>query len=79
MIDPKQLLSPPPDWSHANWADRIDLCASMLFVHGYIPLSVREKVSKKLTAQFAQAVEARRAEAQSGSVHESVVREADAP
>jgi hypothetical protein len=75
------LLKTPPDWSHSNWADRIDFCASVLFVHGYIPQSVRDKVGKKLTAQFAQAIEARRAETgeDTGSVHESAAAESHAP
>ncbi|MES2295250.1 MAG: hypothetical protein V4527_18280 [Pseudomonadota bacterium] len=47
----EELFQPAADWSGQNWAARIDQCASMLFCHGYIPLSQREKIHKKLTAE----------------------------
>lgn len=54
------LLKQPPDWSSPNWADRISMCASMLFCHGYIPMGLNDKIHRKLEVQFAQAIEARR-------------------
>lgn len=48
----EKLLEPAQDWQDENWATRIDRCASMLFLHGYIPMSMRDKIGKKLTAQF---------------------------
>ncbi len=47
-----KLLSPAIDWQHDTIAQRIDACASMLFVHGYIPLSTREKIGNKLDRQL---------------------------
>ena len=51
----EHLLQPAADWQDENWATRIDRCASMLFLHGYIPMSMREKIGKKLAAQFEKA------------------------
>jgi len=46
-----ELLAPAVAWSGQTWAGRIDQCASMLFCHGYITGSVREKIGRKLVAE----------------------------
>lgn len=56
------LLSTPPDWAHENWAERVDICASLLFTHGYITATERMKIARRLGVDLAQAIEARRAE-----------------
>lgn len=52
------FLKPAMDWTDGTWAHRIDRCASMLFVHGYITMSQRDKIGKKLEAQVAAAIRA---------------------
>jgi len=50
------LLKPAKPWAaEETWAERLDACASMLYVHGYIPLSARERINAKLTAQLIDA------------------------
>ena len=58
-MDLLNLLRPAVPWHDNNetWAGRIDQCASMLFCHGYIPMSQREKIGKKLEKQIIQARE----------------------
>ena len=43
-----ELLKPAVDWSGQTWAGRIDQCASMLYCHGYIPASARERIARRL-------------------------------
>lgn len=42
-------------WAGDTWAGRIDQCASMLFVHGFIPMSMRAKIGAKLERECEQA------------------------
>lgn len=54
----KDILAPAEDWTDGCWAERIDQCASMLFYHGYITESAREKIGRRLELQIAIAMEA---------------------
>ena len=54
------LLQPAKPWDkEESWAERIDACASMLYVHGYIPQSTRAKINEKLARQLVEADTAR--------------------
>jgi len=46
------LLQPAEPWTGDTWAGRIDQSASMLFLHGYISMSQRAKIGKKLEKQI---------------------------
>lgn len=73
----KDILARAADWTGQTWAGRIDQCASMLFCHGYIPLSVRDKITRRLTkeCETAIAMEARRADdAEGGSAGTATAR-----
>ena len=50
------LVSPAADWTGDTWAGRMDQAASLLFLHGYIPQSQREKITRKIEAQFKDAI-----------------------
>lgn len=47
----EDLFKPAATWTGDTWAGRIDQCASMLFCHGYIPMSQRDKINRKPTAE----------------------------
>ncbi|NML93829.1 hypothetical protein [Novosphingobium olei] len=48
----EKLVQPAPDWCGGSWAARIDQAASVLFLHGYISQSQRQKITQKLEKQF---------------------------
>lgn len=50
----EKLIQPAPDWSGDTWAGRVDQCASVLFLHGYISQRQRESITCKLEKQFQQ-------------------------
>lgn len=51
-----KLVEPAPDLPGQTWAQRLDYAASILFLHGYIPQSVRSKITVKLEKQFADGI-----------------------
>jgi mannitol/fructose-specific phosphotransferase system IIA component (Ntr-type) len=51
-MDIQKLIEPAADWTGQHWAARIDQCASLLFLHGYITQSQRTKITEKLEKQF---------------------------
>ena len=53
-MDIQKMVEPAKDWSDASWIDRIDRCASFLFLHGYITQAQRSKVTEKLERQVTQ-------------------------
>lgn len=54
----QKLITPAPAWTDQTWAARIDAAASLLFLHGYIPQSQREKITIKIERQFSDAIAA---------------------
>ena len=46
------LVQPAEKWTEGTWAYRIDLAASLLFLHGYITQTQRWRVTEKLEKQF---------------------------
>lgn len=52
----KKLFQKAATWEGGTWAERIDQSASMLFCHGYISMSQREVIGKKLAAQLKSVV-----------------------
>ena len=42
------LKDTPSVWEHSTVAERIQHCISMLYIHGYIPKSARDKAHQKL-------------------------------
>lgn len=59
MMKRDDLLNPAVDWTDENWAQRLDRCASMLFLHGYITETARDKIGARLTKHFEAAAHAR--------------------
>lgn len=58
MVMPiEQMIAPAPDWAGETWAQRIDAAASLLFLHGYIPQSIRSKITQKIETQFRDALD----------------------
>lgn len=57
-MDITKLITAAPDWTDQTWAARMDAAASLLFLHGYIPQSQREKITRKIEKQFADAIAA---------------------
>lgn len=55
-MDIRKLISTAPDLAGGTWANRIDYAASLLFIHGYISQSQREKITRKLEKQFTDAL-----------------------
>ena len=53
----ERLIELAPDWTDQTWAKRIDDAASLLFLHGYIPMSQRTKITLKLNRQFQEAID----------------------
>ena len=52
----KMLVSPAADWTGQTWAARMDHAASLLFCHGYITGSQREKITRKLEKQLTDGI-----------------------
>lgn len=50
-MDITKLITAAPDWTDQTWAARMDAAASLLFLHGYIPQSQREKITRKIGAE----------------------------
>lgn len=50
------LIEAAPDWTDQTWAQRMDAAASLLFLHGYIPQSQRERIARKMNNQFADGI-----------------------
>lgn len=59
-MDIETLVAPAADWTGQTWAQRMDQAASILFLHGYIPQSVRSRITAKLEKQFADGIAAGR-------------------
>lgn len=53
-----KLVAQAPAWAAQTWAARIDAAASLLFLHGYIPMGQRARITAKLDKQFADAIAA---------------------
>jgi hypothetical protein len=56
-MDIKELIAPAIDWTDQTWAQRLDMAASVLFLHGYITQSQRAKIADKMNAQFQKAID----------------------
>lgn len=57
-MDAQKLIEPAATWQGDRWLDRVDACASFLYMHGYIPQSQRAKIAQKLETQLKTALEA---------------------
>lgn len=55
-MDVVKQIEKAPDWCDQTWAQRLDMAASVLFIHGYITQSQRTKIANKMNAQFEKAI-----------------------
>lgn len=53
-----KLVAQAPAWTDQTWAARIDAAASLLFLHGYIGMTQRERITAKIDKQFKEAIAA---------------------
>lgn len=56
MMEIEKIIGPAPDWTRQTWAQRFDDAASALFLHGFIPASVRAQITRKLEQQFKEGI-----------------------
>jgi len=55
-MDIFRLIDAAPDWMDQTWVQRMDECASVLYLHGYINQSARTKITEKIEKQFKTAI-----------------------